>query len=243
MQVKAEKNKISFILYEGSQAPKYFEISKSMLKFIVFGLPFITLIAISLLAAGGIYFKQIKTMAERKEPEIIQLLKLEKLALEKKEEDALKMNEELIAKLSSTTAPSVGLTGLNIFSATAGSLDKTQTPVFEIQEDEVLPAANKIHFRFNVVNLTKDNSKLAGYIFVLMKHQDSLHLYPKGSIPTDQFEVKYSKGESFATRRFRSTEAIFPKPKTSGVALFKVIIFSRSGDLLHKKIISKKINI
>ena len=71
MSTKSQSKKVSFILYEDELTPRFFSINKNYARFLLFGLPTLTLIVLLALTAGAVYFKQIQTMAQRKEPEII----------------------------------------------------------------------------------------------------------------------------------------------------------------------------
>ena len=74
MMKATDSKKISFVLYEDEISPRFYEINKNFAKLILFGLPTLTLIVILLLTGVGVYFKQIQTMAQRKEPKIIREL-------------------------------------------------------------------------------------------------------------------------------------------------------------------------
>lgn len=101
--------KLSFVLYEDKFPPRYYSISKSFLRFLLFGLPTLTLVCLIILAAGGIYFKQIQRLAERKEPTIIKKLKDEKNELIRSQEDISKERDRLQKKLSEGLQSDSGL--------------------------------------------------------------------------------------------------------------------------------------
>ncbi len=234
MKTNNQTDKLSLILYEGQKAPRYFELRKSFFKFLLFSIPTTSIVCLILVGVGAVYFKQIRIMAERKEPAIIKKFKEKNRNLILREKELLKLNMALETKLTQPVKGGAGLAELQTFNSTPGQADKTQQPVFSIEKLETISEGQNLRLNFNVVNITPDSSKLAGYIFVLMKAKDSLSFYPQGSFDTDAMTINFNRGESFATRRFRSTTARFPLPKITDNLLFKIIIFSRTGDLIHK---------
>jgi hypothetical protein len=237
------KNKVSLIVYDEKESPKYLEISRTGLKFIFFGLPALSIVCLVLLLGMTIYFKQIKTMAERKEP--TEILRLKNLNAELTAEKAAlaTSQEELLLRLGATSVSTGGAMGIPLFKIAQGANDLSTSPVINIETPVAEIVQEGIKFNFNLVNLTKDNARLAGHIFVLMKLGDSLSVYPPSAMNTEEFGISYNLGEAFATSRFRPVEIVFEKPTTKKVndALFKILIFSRTGDLLHKKTIVQKL--
>lgn len=246
MSTKAKNpNKLSFILYEENNAPKYFEVKKSFLKFILVGLPIVALASLAVVAIGTVYFKQIKTMAERKEPKIIAELRTENETLKAKQEELVLLTKELENRLAAPASGDEvsGLASLSLFQAAQGQKDLTQKPLLTIENVRAELGKDNILFSFRLVNQTIDNNKLAGFVFVMMRVGETIYFYPADSIPENDMKLSFNRGEPFATSRFRPVEATFPKPAKSTQALFKILIFSRTGDLIHKKIISRNIEI
>jgi len=241
MKTNTQTDKLSLILYEGQKAPRYFEFSKSFFKFILFAIPTTSIICLLLVGAGAIYFKQIRIMAERKEPAIIKKLNQKNAALIAREKELLKLNTALETKLTQPVEGGTGLAALQTFNSTPGQADHTQKPVFSIEKIETVIAGDTLKLNFKVVNLLGENNRLAGYIFVMMKAKDTLAYYPQGSFDTDRMTINFNRGESFATSRFRPTTARFTLPQGTDNLLFKIIIFSRTGDLIHKVIVPQTI--
>ncbi len=233
--------KLGFLVYEGQQDPKYFEIKKSYFKFLLMGLPSLSFISIIALVLCGIYFKQIEEMAKRKEPAIIKDLKTKNLKLATLFQESKQLSEELQKKLVlGKTNISSEIATLDLFKAIPGMQDLSAKALFTVENIEAYPNGNKIQFQFNIVNQTKENKKIAGYIFVIMKNQGQFFFYPQSAIAQDSLQIAFNRGESFATSRFRPVNNIFfPLPKKDTSLLFKIIIFSRSGDLLYKNIMKK----
>ena len=233
-------SKLSFILYENQSAPKYFEISKRYLQALIFGLPLISLISVILFVSVLLYFKNIKETEEMKEPKIIETLKKENQTLKKQKEKFTLQTKNFQSKLLSRE--SFSLNSLALFKQIPGQVDQTdQTEL--IVENAILRkrGEKKLTLHFNLANLTKNRAKISGYIFVLLKQKGILQYYPTNSIPEEKMQIHFNKGEFFATSRFRPVEASFIQTNVSTDLLFKIIIFSNTGDLILKKTIPKKL--
>ena len=131
---------------------------------------------------------------------------------------------------------------MGLFLPVPGMQDLTRTPNLAVEYIEPVISGDRIQLKFNIINQTKDNQKLAGYIFVMMKHAGKIHVFPENSIEESEFKIKFNSGESFATQRFRPVDNVFFPYKSGNIEefLFKVLIFSRTGDLLYKQLVSKK---
>jgi hypothetical protein len=235
------KRKLSFILYDSFSSPKYFEIKKSFFKFLIIVLPTLTLASISIVILGLVYFKNIVAITEQKEPALISELKIEKEKLAQNLAEYLKDYKLFQGKLTSTKQPNINT--LSFFKKTLGQVDLTQEPTLAIDQIRITSDNNQLHFQFNIVNLTKDKSKLRGIIFVIMKDgNNKFSIYPQNSIEDNEMQINFNLGENFTTSRFRPVDAPFELPSAKSNLLFKVIIFSRTGDLIHKQLISENYN-
>lgn len=236
------KDKLSFILYKNKKVPSFFEIDKGFLNFFYYGLPLITLIA--LFGAGSllVYFKQIREVAKRKEPAIIKELKIKNMALKETIIEAQVTSKTLERKLISG-ASGTGLLTMSFFKASPGQEDMTKSPDLAIESISSSQDQKSYALKFNLSNNSSNQEKIAGYIFVMMKSNNSYHFYPGDIFEDNEMQINFNKGEYFATSRFRPVEAKFPLPPKATVALFKILVFSRTGDLLLKQIISKKIEL
>ena len=240
MKLTVPSKKLGFLVYENSESPKYFELKKSYFKFLLMGLPTLSFISVIALILCGLYFKQIREMARRKEPAIIKELRDERDQLSFKLKESENLSLTLQNKLASGAPSDNQISTLDLFKMTPGMQDLSAEALFTVENIEAYPVGNKLQFQFNIVNQTKENKKIAGYIFVMMKEGDLIRFYPQGSTMEDNFQVSFNRGESFATSRFRPVQNIFfPAPKKNGNLLFKIIIFSRTGDLLYKSIMKK----
>jgi hypothetical protein len=232
--------KLSFVLYEDKFPPRYYSISKSFLRFLLFGLPTLTLVCLIILAAGGIYFKQIQRLAERKEPTIIKKLKDEKNELIRSQEDISKERDRLQKKLSEGLQSDSGLSSLGLFKQSAGRKDLSSSPEMQLEDIEVFSKPDIVNISFKIVNMTKNDSRLTGYLFIVMQIQDNIQVWPSGAFDNEAMQISFANGEFFATSRFRPVRADFRK-LPGKTALFKVVILGRTGDLIFKQLISKPI--
>lgn len=239
-QQALNKDKFSFIVYEGSNSPRYYEMKKAFFRVLVFGLPIITVISIIITLSLIIYFKEIRAQAMRKEPAIINSLKHENFKLQTEVNKVTLLNKELENKLTSTDIGN-SLDKLSFLKTPAGQLDKTSPAIFNIEETQVLSDKNNVVLKFNLVNSTKDGSRVYGYLHVFARINGHYVHYPNLDSETDQFSIQFNEGESFATSRFRPVKANFTTPNSKGTAIFQVLVFSRTGDLLHKQIIAQKL--
>lgn len=236
-----KKGKFSFLIYDENGLPKYFSISKITLKSLIYGLPFITLICLLGVLSFLVYFKQIRAVVMRKEPQIITDLKSKnsKLITDKLKLETLV--EKLVQKSASTKIDNLELGQLLLFNAPSGFKDLTRAPVFSIEEISIVRSNNNdTLLRFNIVNQTKHAEKKAGYAFVIMKDGSRYTIFPHPKESSAQMNIKYSSGESFATTKFRPVTAKFKSKNKTSLLLFKILIFSRSGDLLHKHFVTSE---
>lgn len=232
--------KVSFVLYEDEVSPRFYEINKNFARFILFGLPTLTLLVILMLTAVGVYFKQIQSLAQRKEPKIIRELKEEKQELISQTQQLVIERDRLKSKLAMGVEGPAGLGFLALFRQSAGRQDLTASPEMTLEEVEVNSSAEEIDINFKIINQTRDNSRLTGYLYVVMQVGQYIEVWPANSFDDQSMTLSFAKGEYFATSRFRPVKATFKKMK-SGQALFKIIVFGRTGDLIFKQLISRPV--
>lgn len=230
--------KLSVILYQDGDKPKYYELNKSQMKTLLVGLPLITAISLGLLIVGALSLKTLRVQAERKEPKIIQDLRQELGELQKKSTDVFALNDELIEKLATTEA--TGTTAqqvpLTLFKITPGQQDLSQTPSLNVEDFEYILEGEEVLIKFNLVNQNPDGPRQTGTIFIIMMTGNTYTFYPQDAMSEDETKLVFNKGEFFSAARFRPVEARMILPPRLGKALFKVLIFSRTGDLVSKKI-------
>jgi hypothetical protein len=230
------REKLSLVIYEHDQRPKFFELSKSSYRLLLLSLPIITMVSLVALASILIYFREIRAVAMRKEPQIIQSLRDDKTKLELREQELLVTNKELETKLATTDIDSEGLTAtLGLFKLTPGIQDLSANPILGIEDVNVLSNADKIVLSFNLVNLLAETNRQVGYIFAILISGNKIHVYPEDAFNESDPLISFNKGEYFATARFRPVEAQFSNTSIGNKGLVKVLLFSRTGDLLAKK--------
>ncbi len=234
-------SKLSFIIYEPGNSPRYFEIKKSLFRFLFFGLPTIALLCALAISTMGVYFKQIQYLNETKEPTIINQLKQEKTQLVNKLKELETERDNLTNKLTLGNKSQKGaLNSLQFFKQSAGRRDLTKSPELTLEEIEITPLSESLEVDFKIVNLTQETRRVSGYIFVIMQAGNQINVWPNNAFADKEMQIEFNNGELFATSRFRPVKAIFSLPKANE-ALFKTLIFNKTGDLIFRQIISRNI--
>lgn len=231
------KKDISMIVYQKNDRPKYYELNKGKLKFLITALPIITVACLMALIAGVIYFKQIRLAAQQREPLIIQDLRDQLQVLKNESQETFELNKELEAKLAQTQVGDSSVAPLTLFKLTPGQEDLSNNPIVSVEDFELaMKKESEISLKFNLVNLEDDGTRQSGYIFIFMMTGNSYTFYPQDALTPGETRLSFNSGEYFSAARFRPVEANLHLPENKGPALFKVLIFSRTGDLLTKKI-------
>lgn len=232
----SEKSKISLVLYQDQERPRYFELSSLTIKTLIYGLPIITLTCLLITLGMTLYFKEIRSVAVRKEPAIIQKLNQEKAVLAAREVELLAITRDLEEKLATTDIDTEGLSAtLGLFKFVPGMEDLSANPSLAV-EDVTLTRQNQgAALQFNLVNLTPDTTRQAGYIFALIISGGIISIYPEDAFSDDDPLITFNRGEYFATARFRPVEAEFKQMGQASKGIIKILLFSRTGDLLAKK--------
>ncbi len=247
------KKNISFILYHKNGAPRFYQISKKSFYLYIITPAVVSLFLLISLLGLLFYFSKIRNMASQKDPEMINLLSKENEQVRKDLIDLTDTNKALqnkLATMNSSQRP-IDLNAVDVkdnwdtvalFRAPINGPAET-FPSFNIEDSEALVQGQKINFRFNIVNLSKDAQKLSGHIFVIMRDDFGIYFYPNSIFEDDDIKINFNRGESFSTTKFRPVEASFPRPNQSSKFLFKVIIFSRTGSLIHKQVFPQDIKL
>ncbi len=235
-----KKGKISLIFFEGPRSPRYFEINKKHLKFLFVGLPIICLVIIAILLVGILYFNQIKASILSKEPLVIKELRVQNKELADKNVEIAEFNKILQNKLSSGEIKP--LTSLSYFYPISGQQDLTHTPLISIENYNYQYEGSTLSISYSLENLSKQGLKQAGYIFTFLKTESGIMIHPQSALPEDEFQLKYNRGEYFSFSRFRPVTANFNLNQKIDNFLVKVLVFSRTGDLVLKKMFLKEVN-
>ena len=232
--------KMSFLIYDDKKGPVFLNTNRFALKFTLYVLPIITIVSILVIIGGSVYFKQIREMARRKEPAIIKELKVTNTELQEQVDQLVKLNSSFEKKLSSSVTEGVKFTSLALFKPVAGQEDLSTTPALTIDDTTFSTKENGLGIKFNIINQTKDGRKLSGYIHILLSSPSKILLYPAKEIASEDMLISYNQGESFAFSRLRHVAADFDLTGfNEHKVLFKILIFSRTGDLLYKKLVAK----
>lgn len=242
MTTKTSK-KLSFLLYDENKGPIFVKTDKGLLKFTLYALPIVTLLSLVVVIIGSVYFKQIAEMARRKEPAIIKELKQKNLALSTKLSQVTQLNSEFEKKLSSSTSSDNKFSTLSLFRPIPGQEDLSTTPMLSIEPANFEITDGKMNVKFDIVNQTSDGKKLSGYIHIHMSTPNKMAFYPQNEIASEDMLLSYNQGESFAFSRLRHVNATFDLTGfKASKALFKILIFSRTGDILLKKLVAHNLN-
>lgn len=246
-------SKLAFVVYEPGNSPRYFEMKKGLFRFLFFGLPSVTLLCILSVILTGAYFKQIREQGTRGKSLVIDQLKKEKselaLQLKKLEREQRQLTQKLSLKkkpqqpqqFQQQSQPKEFLNSLQLFKQSSGRQDLSNSPELSLEKIEVTPTSKNLELSFKIVNATQGNKRLSGHIFVMMKSNSQINIWPQNTFTAQEIQIEFHSGEPFAASRFRPVKAIFPRPATISNLLFKIIIFNKTGDLIFKKMISQSL--
>jgi hypothetical protein len=238
-------NKISLILYEQKNVPRYIEIDKRLLRLILFIMPLITLVSLSLLIGGVIYFKKGKQDVVYQESKELNDLKDSQDSLNREKEQLLKEIDELQSRLSSaptmaSTTEGPGNALFQLIRTSNGYKDLTAEKLLSIQEIKTVKEINDLMFSFTMANSTPEEKTIAGHAIVIMRTNDTLQIYPTSGL-SPELQFPYNNGETFSFTRLRPVNARFNLPANVTDLTFRILIFSRTGDLIYHQLINQKL--
>ncbi len=242
----ADTSKYSLLLYEKKSIPRYFEIQKSTLRLLFFIVPML------FFALSGVTYYSLRKYVKirhqefKEVPSVVDQFNAERTSLQNELKEMHQLNQELQSKLTApqTTAPPTAVDTpdvFDLFTKIHGMKDMSSSAIFAIEDPEVIFIKEQLRFRFNIVNLTKDNQKYSGHVFVILKDAGAYHVYPPEAMTSENFKIQFNQGESFATTRFRPVEATFKGYPQGEQGVFNILIFSRTGDLVHRQTFLKKL--
>ncbi len=235
-------NKLSLLLYEENSSPKYFNVSKTLLRFIFVIMPAISVLAILSVFFLLVYIKGNHLYSVAKTPQIVDKLKEESVLLLKQIQELKQENKSMEDKLANLSVPTTdAYTPLKIFNSVPAQSVSSEQKNFSINEMKISAEDNKININFLLTNITEDGRKLSGFIILVMSDYSDIHFYPSTIITQDSFEVKYNTGEPFAVEKLRPVSASFPTISDAKNFIFKVLIYSRQGEILLDKNITHKL--
>ncbi len=256
--IQDSRNELTLIVYDSPTPPRYFRVNKKILKFILFILGIFVILSITgaILVAPYIkklqskqgVSKQIQQQLKELENEVI-YLKKEKMALIEKNAalkvvqvenqppkapevvTSVKNEQELNGQKAQTSTLPKPEDLLDYFKRPQLAKSLISQNIAQIQRVHFKVESDKAVLKFNLAN-GDTMAKLRGYIFVTQFSSNSVKFYPHIELTENNFTIDYHLGESFTVSRFRPTEAIFDLPEQDRQIFYKIIVFTREGDLL-----------
>lgn len=236
--IEKPQDNLHLILHDSPEPPRLLVLPKRSLTQFTVVVPALVAFAFILLL-GLAWFKgpgiapQLKGLSLPKLPSIkpadskVHELETELAAMKK-------ANEAIQAKL---TTPPTGEAEvwLGPVKRPYGLQDLTNKHLLRLESVALENVADHQTLRFNLVNASPDEQKIAGHIFVIQLHAQGMGVYPAPKMEELADGLRYNVGESFAVSRLRPVEAPFPMAKDSR---FLVLLFSREGDLLTREILT-----
>jgi len=244
---KPRKDKFTFIFNTENAAPKYFEIDRARLinyliiiptGFLLIFVAFFSFTFFSNETNKETNIKINRPVEKKISPSEINKTTNELSELQKKYAELQAQNQELTTKLTTNYEKnSSAFPDFSLFTTLPNQKDKTTPPLIKINEFKIAQEGNELHFHANLLNTIQDeNSKISGHLFVIMKTDNALWVYPQNAFSKNKTTINYNSGEPVLFARLRLVDAKFPIPAQNAHPLFKVLLFSRSGDLLHKEV-------
>lgn len=235
-----KKDTISLILYSDGKAPRYYQLKKSLAKWLLTLLPAASFVSLIVASCFIIYFNEIRNAAKRKEPVIIKELRESKRELENQITTLTNEKNVLQNKINAGVSSDDGPGFLSFFKNSPGRVDKTSSPEISFDDVEVFKDNKKLRLRFKLTNLTTPTRRLKGHVFVFMQSGSLIEVWPSNTFKEQNIQLSFSDGEYFGTSRFRPFDVTFPVPENPSV-VFKVFVFNKSGDFIYKQIIAKEL--
>ena len=233
--IDAKKDNVfSLILYSQKTGPRYFEIHKFFPRFFFLILPMITIGCICIILLGILYFKQLNIILAREETESFSSLKRENALIRAQLVDLQKINKDINEKLI-TPSESEQTDGLSIFRKPINQKDLTQRNLLSLEGSRLIENSDNLRLQFRIVNNAQNNIRLSGFLFVIMKSNNSYTIWPKQKGSSNEIYYNFNEGEFFSTARFRPVNIVFPFPQGTEKPLFQAIIFSRIGDIFYNQ--------
>ncbi len=233
--IQNPSKELTLIVYNSPKPPRYIALNKKLLKLFILIIPSLIIFSITLTFTYSIFLKNKINTLKAKEPELIQKFKDSTKELEKNIAELTKNNSILTQKLTlGDTTDKNPINGLSLITPPVGVEDLRLRELLKIEEIKLSSEKNTIKLNFNLANNTEPQTKLAGFISVIMYQGNTIQYYPENALSLKNLRIDFTQGESFSFSRFRPTIAKFKKTSTQS-AQFKIFIFSRTGNLLALK--------
>ncbi len=222
METKQNEKRLSFVLYQEEKSPQYFEVKKNFLKFIFFAFPITLILLIFFIVVGTLYLRKIKTLGQENPNMVNNQSK-------NVENDYLKQIQLLQSKLNK---PSEGLASLGLFKQVKGQTDLSKKPAMMVEGISFDHMDGKPRLQFSLSNNEDSSKKISGHLFVILKNNNGLKIYPENSISENDFQISFNKGEKFSFNRLRPFVVTMNENMAAKKLNFKILVFSLTGDLL-----------
>lgn len=225
--IQSKSKDYTIVVHDTPNPPRFFKINKNLLKFTLVLILGFSFLSISL---SFLYTAYIQNKVERSKnsvPQEILNLKDELKSVNLKLQSEIEVTKKLQFKLTDTEADFSNLHSL--IPLPQGFKDLRNNKNASVENISVNSQQDKTILKFDIFNNTKDESKLSGYVYVFKYTDGKIETYPAQKI--DDYNL--TTGERFTITKFRPTRISFEKTLTE--SLYKIFVFSRTGDLLDFK--------
>ena len=232
--------KFSVLFYEEKNLPRYLQIGPRPLRFFIFGLPIITMLAVAFALGAAYFVYQSKHATVGEENRTIRRLKQEIQQLSKAQQQAAHEITALQEKLS-TEGSGGELTSSTLIHPAKGQQDLTAQKLITLENIKVVTEDRGVRIDFVMAKNEHYEQTLSGHIIIVLQKGNALSFYP-ANILNKQMQINYNSGETFSFGRLRPVNAVFAVSPESAALRFKIFIFSRNGDLLLEQIYTPSTN-
>ena len=232
--------KFSVLFYEEKNLPRYLQIGPRPLRFFIFGLPIITMLAVAFALGAAYLVYQSKHATVGEENRTIRRLKQEISKLSTAQQSAATEITALQEKLSAEGS-SEELSSSALIHPAKGQQDLTGKKLITLENIKVVAEDRGVKIDFVMAKNEQQEQTVSGHIIIVLQKGNALHFYP-ANILNKQMQINYNSGETFSFGRLRPVSAVFGVSAESAALRFKIFVFSRNGDLLLEQIYTPSSN-
>ena len=227
-------SKFSVLFYEDKNLPRYLQIGPRPLRFLIFGLPLITMFALAIAVVMGHQLYQSKHATQGTENRTILQLRQEVEQAQKAQAQALGEVQALQERLNQEGTGDE-LTSSALIHPVKGQQDLTKQKLITLENIKVTAEERGVKIDFVMAKTDQGEKTLAGHIIIVLQQGNQLHFYP-ANILNKQMQINYNSGETFSFGRLRPVNAVFAPAPDVRNSRFKIFIFSRNGDLILEQL-------